>query len=85
MGRSVLAYQFTAGCLPHLKAKIAGELLTKARFKKERYCVIVETESIESKPPSASHGMATGHNPLRYQRSNPAPPRSEIGRLPESP
>ena len=39
MGRSVLAYQFTARLLPHLKAKIARqegifkELLTKTRGK----------------------------------------------------
>ena len=43
MGRSVLAYQLTAGLLPHLKAKIAGqegtfeELLTKAQFEEAKY------------------------------------------------
>ena len=65
MGRSVLAYQFTAGLLPHLKAKIAGqegtyeELLTKARFEEAKYRDIVETEGVRSKPPSAGHAVRT--------------------------
>ena len=43
MGRSVLACQFVAGLLPHLKSKLAGsdskfeELLTKARFEEARH------------------------------------------------
>ena len=91
MGRSVLAYQFTAGLLPHLKAKIAGqegtfeELLTKARFEEAKYRDIVETEGVRSKPPSAGHAVATGRNPFMYRRSNPAPPRSGTGKQPESP
>ena len=47
MGRSVLAYQFVAGLLPHLKSKLVGsdgqfeELLTKARFEEARYRDVV--------------------------------------------
>ena len=86
-----MAYQFTAGLLPHLKVKIAGqegtfeELLTKARFEEAKHRDIVETEGIGSKPPSAGHAMATGRNPLVYQRSNPEPLRSGIRRQPDSP
>ena len=47
MGRSVLAHQFIAGLLPHLKAKIAGqegtfeEVLTRTRFEVARHRDIV--------------------------------------------
>ena len=47
MGRSVLAYQFVAGLLPHLKSKLVGsdggfeELLTKARFEEAWYRDVV--------------------------------------------
>ena len=47
MGRSVLAYQFVADLLPHLKSKLVGsdggfeELLTKARFEEATYRDVV--------------------------------------------
>ena len=76
MGRSVLAYQFTAGLLPHLKAKKAGqegtfeELLTKARFEEARYRDVVEIEGIGSKPPSTGRMTATGQNNVPPRRPN---------------
>ena len=61
MGRSVLAYQFVAGLLPHLKSKLVGsdgkfeELLTKARFEEARYRDVVVPGSRQA-PISAGGG-----------------------------
>ena len=54
MGRSMLAYQFVAGLLLHLKSKLVGndgkmeELLVKARFEEARYCDVVAPTSKQS-------------------------------------
>ena len=91
MGRSVLAYQFIAGLLPHLKAKIAGqegtfeELLTKTRFEEARHRDIVEAAGVGNRQSTTNLTMGTGRNPLVYRKSNPpqSTPRSVVGRQPE--
>ena len=73
MGKYVLAYQFTAGLLPHLKAHIAGregtfeELLTRAKFEEAWYRDIVEAGVTVNKPVSAGHMTVTGQNNLTYR------------------
>ena len=91
MGRSVLAYQFVAGLLPHLKAKIAGqegtfeELLTKTRFEEARHRDIVEAAGVGNRQSTTNLTMGTGRNSLVYRKSNPPQPtpRSVVGRQPE--
>ena len=93
MGRSVLAYQFIAGLLPHLKAKIAGqegtfeELLTKTRFEEARHRDIVEASGVGNKQPTANLTTGTGRNSLVYRKSNPpqSTQRPVVGRQPEPP
>ena len=76
MGRSVLAYQFVAGLLPHLKSKLVGcdgrleELLMKARFEEARYRDVVAPTSKQS--PISGKAQA-GHNTPR----EPPPPPTE--------
>ena len=90
-GRSVLAYQFIAELLPHLKAKIAGqegtfeELLTKTRFEEARHRDIVEAAGVGNRHPTTNLTMGTGRNSLVYRKSNPlqSTPRSVVGRQPE--
>ena len=73
MGRSVLAYPFIAGLLPHLKAKIAGqegtfeELLTKTRFEEARHRDIVEASGVGNKQPTANLTMGTRRNSCLLQ------------------
>ena len=56
MDRSVLAYQFVAGLLPHLNSKLAGSdgnfevLLAKARFEEARYQDVVLPGADQSQP-----------------------------------
>ena len=63
MGRSVLAYQFVAGLLPHLKSKLVGsdgkfeELLTKARFEEARYRDVVVPGSRQTPIPARGGGF----------------------------
>ena len=93
MGRSVLAYQFIAGLLPHLKAKIAGqegtfeELLTKTRFEEARHHDIVEASGVGNKQPTANLTMGSGRNSLVYRTSNPpqSTQRPVVGRQLEPP
>ena len=91
MGRLVLAYQFIAGLLPHLKAKIAGqegtfkELLTKTRFEEARHHDIVEAAGVGNRQPTTNLTMGTGRSSLVYRKSNPlqSTPRSVVRRQPE--
>lgn len=70
LGRSVLAYQFVAGLIPTLRAKVAGtegsidELLVKAKFEEAKICDLSTTSrTVTHNQRSQSHHTEASNAP----------------------